>query len=321
MMADPAKLPALSLATVMQMVPRDLLVPGPAEVIAGARSYLNVPYALVPGFRLHRLDLHVPLNPRPGAPLVTYASGGAWLMSMKALGPWQFLLQEGYAVAAVEYRLSGEARHPAGIHDLKAAIRWLRANAAGYGVDAANIVAWGSSAGAYLSSMCGVTNGRPEFEGTVGDHLDQSSDVMAVIDHYGPADLAKMGEDTNSVPGVMEHFGTETSPETKLLGYRPQDDPEQAELANPAHYLSAGTVPFLIMHGDADTRLGIGQSQRFYEQLCAAGVKAQFHVIPGANHGTPEFDSPEAHQLALDFLASLDFSGAVIDADGGGTLA
>jgi acetyl esterase/lipase len=229
-------------------------------------------------------------------------------MSMKAMGPWRFLLAEGYAVAAVEYRLSGEARHPAGVHDLKAAVRWLRANAGEYGLDAANIVAWGSSAGAYLSSMCAVTNGLPEFEGTVGDHLDQSSQVMAVIDHYGPADLAKVGEDTNSIPGVMEQFGTETSPETKLLGYRAQDDPERAELANPAHYLSAGTVPFLIMHGDADTRLGIGQSERFYQQLRQAGVQAEFHVIPGANHGTPEFDSPEAHKLALDFLAGLDFT-------------
>jgi acetyl esterase/lipase len=306
-MAGPSGVPAISLATVMNMVPRELLVPAPVKVVTGARSYLNVPFALVPGFRLHRLDLHIPVNPRPNSPLVTYASGGAWLMSLKALGPWRFLLQEGYAVGAIEYRVSGEARYPAGIHDLKAAMRWLRANAGEYGVDATNIVTWGSSAGAYLSSMCAVTNGMPEFEGTVGDHGDQSSEVMAVIDHYGPADLAKVGEDTNSLPGVVELFGTETSPETKLLGYRPQDNPEQAELANPAHYLSASTVPFLIMHGDADTRLGIGQSERFYEQLCRAGAKAQFHVVPGANHGTPEFDSPEAHRLVLDFLASLDF--------------
>ncbi|MGH3249590.1 MAG: prolyl oligopeptidase family serine peptidase [Trebonia sp.] len=308
-MAGPTGAPTISLATAMRMLPRELMLTSPVEVVPGARSYLNVPFALVPGFRLHRLDLHVPVSPRPGAPLVTYASGGAWLMSLKALGPWRFLLQEGYAVAAVEYRVSGEARHPAGIHDLKAAVRWLRANAGEYGLDAVNIVAWGSSAGGYLSSMCAVTNGRPEFEGTVGDHLDQSSEVMAVIDHYGAIDLAKMGEDTNSIPGVLEQFGTETSPETKLLGYRPQDNPAQAELANPAHYLSADTVPFLIVHGDADTRLGIGQSERFYRQLCEAGVKAQFHVVPGANHGTPEFDSPQAHQLALDFLASLDFSG------------
>jgi acetyl esterase/lipase len=309
MMAAPAGMPEISLAMVMSMAPRQLMVPPPADVVAGARSYLNVPFAMIPGFRLLRLDLHVPVTPRPGSPVVMYASGGAWLMSLKAIGPWQFLLREGYAVASVEYRVSGEARHPAGVHDLKAAARWLRANAGEYGLDATSIVAWGSSAGGYLSSMCGVTNGRPEFEGAVGDHPDQPSDVMAVIDHYGAIDLAKMAEDTNSVPGVLEHFGTETSPETKLLGYRPQDDLEQAELANPAHYLSPGTVPFLIMHGDADTRLGIRQSERFYDQLRQAGVKAQFHVLPGANHGTPEFDSPEAHQLALDFLASLDFPG------------
>ena len=308
-MAGPSGTPRFTLAALLSMSPRELMFPGPVDAIPGAKSYLNVPFAFVPGYRLLRLDLHVPAHPRPNAPLVTYASGGAWLLSMKAGGPWQFLLEEGYAVAAIEYRVSGEARYPAGIHDLKAAVRWLRANAAGYGLDATNIVAWGSSAGAYFSSMCGVTNGMPEFEGTVGDHLDQSSKVMGVIDHYGPADLASMAEDTNSLPGVIEHMGTETSPETLLLGYRPQDNPDQAKLANPGYYASADTVPFLIMHGDADTRLGIGQSRRLHEELAKAGAKTQFHVFPGANHGTPEFDSPEAHKLVLDFLAGLGLTG------------
>ena len=181
-------------------------------------------------------------------------------------------------------------------------MRWLRANASTYGLDPNRIAAWGSSAGAYLLSMLAVTNAMPEFEGDVGGNLDQHSSVLSVIDHYGAIDLAAMAEDTNSVPGVMEHFGTATSPETRLLGYIPGERPDDAAKASPMSYLSAETVPFLILHGDADTRLGIGQSRRFYQALRDRGVDVTFHVVPGANHAGPEFDTDEAHALEIEFL-------------------
>ena len=297
-----SKMPLPDLNLVSAMGTRELLFPPPQEILPGATSYLNLPFALIPGYRTLRLDLHLPHGATEPVPVVVYASGGAWLLVMKHHGPWTFLPAAGYAVAVVEYRVSGEARFPAPLHDLKGAVRWLRANASTYNLDPERVGAWGSSAGAYLLSMLAVTNGMAAFEGEVGGNLDQSSAVLSVIDHYGPSDLAAMVEDTDSIPGVMEHFGTATSPETRLLGYIPSERLEEACRASPVNYLSRDTVPFLILHCDADTRLGIGQSRRFSRALQEAGVDAAFHTVPGANHAGPEFFTPEANALALEFL-------------------
>ncbi len=295
-------LPMPTVAMLAAMGPPDLMFPPAQSILPGAKSYMNYPFALVAGHRMLRLDLHIPEGVRGPVPVVLYASGGAWRIVLKGHGPWRFLLQHGYAVASMEYRLSEEARFPAGVHDVKAAIRWLRANAAKFSLDGARIAAWGSSAGAYLSAMAAATNGMPDFEGDVGEDLGQSSEIACLIDHYGPSDLSAMAEDTNGIPGAMEIFGTETSPESLLLGYRPADRPEDARRAAVACYISAATVPFLIMHGDADTRLGIGQSERLRRELLRVGADVEYHVVPGANHAGPEFDTSEAQQIALDFL-------------------
>jgi acetyl esterase/lipase len=292
----------MDLKTVAALGQAELLYTPPQEILAGATSYMNVPIALIPGYRLLRLDLHLPKAAPGPIPVVVYASGGAWTLTMKHAGPWTFLPGRGYAVAVVEYRVSGEARYPAPLHDLKGAVRWLRANAAEYNLDADRIAAWGSSAGAHLLSMLAVTNGMPEFEGEVGGHLDCSSSVVSVIDHYGPSDLTAMGEDTNSVPGVMELFGTSTAPEARLLGFVPSERPEEAARANPITYVSRSTVPFLIMHGDGDIRLGVGQSRRLHQALRNVGADVTYHEIPGANHAGPEFHTDEANALAFEFL-------------------
>jgi acetyl esterase/lipase len=299
--SPPATLPRASLDFIAQRGPRELVFAPPQSVFPGVRSYLNLPFSLTAGYRMLRLDLHVPENAKGPLPVVIYASGGGWLLVAKNDGPWKFLLSEGFAVVSIEYRLSGEARFPAALHDVKTAIRWVRAHAETYGLDPARVAGWGSSAGAYLFSMAAVTQDRPEFEGD-GEHLDQSSRVASVIDHYGPSDLAAAAEDTNHLPGAMELMGTETSPETRLLGYVPASDPASAAKASVLSYVGPQTPPFLILHGDADTRLGIGQSRRLHEALQAQGSDTTFIVIPGANHGTPEFYAAEANTAALEFL-------------------
>lgn len=299
----PTGLPSITLKTIAAMGKPELLFTPPQEILPGVTSFMNVPFAMVPGYRLLRLDLHLPNEARTGpVPVVIYASGGAWTLTMKHAGPWPILPADGYAVAVVEYRVSGEARYPAPLHDLKAAVRWIRANASEYNLDPDRVAAWGSSAGAHLLSLLAVTNDIPEFEGEVGGNLECSSTVISVIDHYGPSDLTMMGEDTNSIPGVMELFGTATAPEARLLGFIPGENPEEAAKANPITYVRKETVPFLIMHGDGDTRLGIGQSRRFYEALSGVGADVEFHVIPGANHAGPEFLADEANAVALEFL-------------------
>lgn len=276
--------------------------PSRSGLVPDATSHIGVPYALVPGYRIHQLDLHLPTAASGPVPVVVYASGGAWKLSMRHHGPWQFLPAAGYAVAVVEYRLSSEARYPAPLHDLKGAVRFLRARAEQYGLDPNRVAGWGSSAGAYLTSLAALTSDDPSFEGDVGGNLEQSSAVRAVIDHYGPADLATMAEDTNGLPGVMEDFGTATSPETLLLGYRADHDPASAAQASPVTH-ARPDVPFLIMHGDGETRLGHQQSIRLHDALRSVGsVSADLHIIEGADHAGPEFFTPEANRLALDFL-------------------
>jgi|JI7StandDraft_1071085.scaffolds.fasta_scaffold00033_53 acetyl esterase/lipase len=303
-MTEPTKLgpPRPTLEFVAGAGPKELLFPPVQSILDGAHSYLNWPYAMIPGFRILRLDVHVPAETSGPVPVIVFAPGGAWLLAPKNHAPWRTALAQGYAVVSLEYRLSGEAKMPAQIHDVKAAIRWVRANAERFGFDTERVIGWGCSAGGYLMSMAGVTNGMADFEGEIGEHPGQLSALDAVIVHYAPSDLSTMGLDTNDIPGAVEQMGTISSPETRLLGFMPASNIEGAQRFNAAAYVSVETVPFLIMHGDADTRLGMRQSLRLHAALEEAGTDVEFHAISGANHAGPEFESPQVIEPLLAFL-------------------
>ncbi len=296
----PTGMPRMGLEAIAASGNRDLLFPPPQEIFPDTLSHLRHPFAFVAGNRILRLDLHLPRTTTGPVPVVVYASGGGFRISMTHVGPWMCLLGKGYAVAVVEYRLSDEAKHPGPLHDVKAAIRWLRANAGAYGLDSERVAGWGSSAGGYLISLAGVTADSPEFEGAVGDNLDQSTALAAVIDHYAPTDFLNLAADTGN---AVEPLGTADSFDTRYLGYIPSDRPAEATAAAVATHVTASTVPFLILHGDADTRVGIEQSRRLYQALQAAGAEAELRVIPGVDHAAPEFEQDEANKLALAFLA------------------
>jgi len=298
--SKPTGMPRIGLETIAAAGNRDLLFPPPQEIFPDTLSHLRHPFALVAGNRPLRLDLHLPRQATGPVPVVVYASGGGFRFSMTHTGPWMCLVGTGYAVAVVEYRLSSEAKHPGPLHDVKGAIRWLRANAGAYGLDPERIAGWGSSAGGYLISLAAVTADSPEFDGTVGDNLDQSSALAAVIEHYAPTDFLTLAGDTDN---AVEPFGTADSFETQYLGYIPSNRPDEAAAAAVASHVTSSTVPFLILHGDADTRVGIEQSRRLHRALEAAGAEADLHVIPGVNHVAPEFEQDEANKLALAFLA------------------
>ena len=298
----PSGPPSLTLSALQALGGGELLSPPECRVIPRARSFLNLPYALVPGFRFLRLDLHLPEEASGPCPVVVYASGGAFKFVLKHHGPWKFLPAAGFAVAAIEYRVSGEARYPAALHDVKAAVRWVRANAGRFGLDPDRVAGWGSSAGGHLIALAALTNGQRDFEGDVGEDLGQSSRLASVVDHYGVSDFLTLPQDTNQIPGVLELTGEETSPETLFLGYVPSQRPEAAARASPLSHVSAQAPPFLIMHGDADTRVGIGQSRRLHAALKIAGADSDFVSLPGANHAGPEFDMPEVHARVLEFL-------------------
>jgi len=247
---------------------------------ASHRVLRDIEYANVDGMSL-LLDLYLP-DPAPEepVPLVLWVHGGAWRAGSKNTTYAPETLGASYAVASVEYRLSDVALFPAQIHDIKAAVRFLRANAPRYGIDPDRFGAWGSSAGGHLVALLGTTCDHEALEGIVGAHLDQSSCVQAVCDFYGPTDFASL----------LEQRGEDTRrpmPEDQLIGGSVEDLAELAALASPITHVSADDPPFLIIHGSDDGTVPVEQSIAFDDALRDAGVDTALIVIEGAEHWIP----------------------------------
>ena len=169
------QLPRPSLAFVERAGPPELFRTPEQEIFPGIRSWMNQPYAMIPGTRILRLDVHVSRNTSGPVPAAIFAPGGAWMLVAKNHAPWRALLDAGIAVVAIEYRLSGEAQWPAQLHDAKAAVRWVRTHAADFGIDPDRIAGWGCSAGGYIMSMLAPTTADAAFEVEIVDDRRQSS--------------------------------------------------------------------------------------------------------------------------------------------------
>lgn len=182
------------------------------------------------------LDLYLPEKPRP--PLLVYVHGGAWRGGSKSDCPLAPLVHEGFAVASIDYRLSTQAPFPAQIHDIKAALRFLRAQQTTLGIDATRIVIAGSSAGGHLAALVGVTNGHKELEGTIGTNLDTSSNVQGIISLFGASDLLTILEQST------DHGRSVRIPALQLLlGGQPTEKPDLAKLASPIQHIDAHDPP------------------------------------------------------------------------------
>ena len=225
------------------------------------------------------LDLHLPEGVAGPLPTIVWVHGGAWRQGSKENTRAARMVDRGYAVASINYRLSQEAIYPAQIHDCKAAVRWLRAHAAQYNLDPDRFGAWGSSAGGHLVALLGMAGDVPELEGEAGN-LEHSSRVQAVCDFFGPTDFLRMDD----VPGDMVHDAPD-SPESQFVGAPIQERPDLVARANPITYLNPDTPPFLIVHGDQDFTVLLNQSQFLYRALRVAGLEATFHIVEGAGHG------------------------------------
>ncbi|HUV64344.1 MAG TPA: alpha/beta hydrolase fold domain-containing protein, partial [Sedimentisphaerales bacterium] len=281
--AYPARRPAASLQT-----SRTAQKPSPD----GTKVERDIVYAQI-GDRKLLLDLYVPGKGKAPMPVVVWIHGGGWRNGSKGSGgPARPLVERGYAVVDVDYRLSGEAIFPAQIQDCKAAVRWVRANAAKYGLDSDRIGAWGSSAGGHLVALLGTAGDAREFDTEA--NRDYSSRVQAVCDWFGPTDLLQM--DAHAIEGSKLIHDAPNSPESLLVGGPIQQEPYRtlAGKVNPITYVTKDDPAFLIMHGDKDMLVSPHQSELLYDALKKAGVDATLQVVKGAGHGLRDGEeSPE----------------------------
>ena len=246
------------------------------------------------GHERQKLDLYIP-DDGESLPLIIWVHGGAFLMGSKVDHVPLAYLNAGYAVASINYRLSQHAIFPAQIEDVKAAVRWLRANAETYRLDPNRIGAWGESAGGHLVAMLGTTGKIDTFD--IGENLDVSSQVQVVVDHFGPTDFLLM--DSQRLPDGMVH-DTPDSPESLLVGGPIQEYKDGVARANPITYITQDAPPFLIIHGDNDPLVPYQQSVLLNNALVAAGVPVSFYTVMGEGHGN--FEDPKVSELTMSFF-------------------
>lgn len=213
-------------------------------------------------------------------PCIVWIHGGGWQNGNKSsglsrLGTW--VAEGDYVGISVGYRLSGVATWPAQIHDCKAAIRWVRANADKLGIDPDKIGVWGSSAGGHLVSLLGTSGDVKEIEGDNGTP-GVSSRVACVVDYCGPSDFMRFARSGASAANA-------NGPVSKLLGGPVTEKVAAAREASPVTYVTKDDPPFLVVHGTADRTVPFAQGETFYEKLKAAGVDATFVKMDGGGHG------------------------------------
>lgn len=220
------------------------------------------------------LDIAMPKGLEKPVPAVVHVHGGGFAGGASSPRQAVRYAAEGFIGVSINYRLSGVAPFPAAVQDCKAAIRWLRANAEKYHIDPDQIGIWGTSAGGHLVAIVGTSGGDQYLEG-YGGNAEFSSDVQAVVDHYGPTDFLKM---------EGNHLEA-NSPESRFLGGKITGLPDQVRRADPITYVDKNDPPMLIMHGKDDKTVIFNQSELLYAALQKAGVITKFVPVSNAGHG------------------------------------
>lgn len=246
----------------------------------------NLAYFTQSGFQPLKLDVYAPANRAEKHPLVIYVHGGGWVggtsRNAGTFEDWPGTLaaiaSRGYVVASINYRLAGEAKFPVPEQDVKAAIKWLRVNAERFGVDPARAVVWGGSAGGHLAGLAGTSCGAAALSPAASDALPAtvSDCVQGAILFYPITDVEVMnaGSEGGDNQGIANMLGCKVA--ACPAGF--------AKSASPAAYIDANDPPVLLIHGDQDKTVPVGQSKLMYEALKAKGVKAELLIIPNVDH-------------------------------------
>ena len=241
-------------------------------LLDGVIETKDIEYGNVDGTRPLLLDLYQPSHRVGPAPGLIFIHGGGWKSGQRSDYRYYTMrfAQQGYVVATISYRLSGEATFPAAVQDVKCAVRWMRANAALYNVDPDKIALLGGSAGGYLAMMAGYAADVPEFEGS-GGHSGVSSRVQAVVNLYGPTDLTAAEARESE---VVKAF----------LGKNYDEDPDLYKKASPYTYLSEDDPPTLIFHGTVDQTVPVKHSDLLAAKLKELGIFYMYDRVEGWPH-------------------------------------
>lgn len=275
------------------------------EVITKAN--LNIKY----GTRSKNQNLDIFLPEKGGVfPVVVYIHGTAWssgskdLKAANALPILAPLLAKNYAVVSINYRLSGEATHPAQIFDVQSAIRWIKANAKKYNLNADKIGVWGASSGGHLAALLATCAGNENLLDIQLDNPKFSSKVQVAVDWYGQTDFLKMNAQAKEQNCSVLNHDKIDSPESKLIGFPIQSKPTISATANPITYISKETPPIFIQHGLADCTVPYAQSQILYDALIKVKSKedVKLKLLPGAEHGGKQFITETNITETINFL-------------------
>jgi acetyl esterase/lipase len=275
------------------------------EVVTARMSYPDLAYASQN--IAQKLDLYLPAATGP-YPTVLLIHGGGWVIGdkqgYKTGQILEALLSRGYAVAAINYRLSGVAKYPAQIQDVKAAVRWVRANAGKYKINPEKIGAWGSSAGGHLTALLATSGGVNALEDFSLSDAKQSSSIKAAVDWFGPTDFLQMDAQTAAQNCGIGGHDLANSPESMLMGFPIKKQPEKVQLANPITYISTDDPPMYIAHGMNDCTVPRGQSQILYDAIVAVKGSAdvRLNLLSASGHGTGQFETAATVALMIDFL-------------------
>ena len=234
----------------------------------------------------HQMDIYVPKTDQKDYPVIVTVYGSGWKRNDRKATDYikrtliQPLLESGFAVVSINHRSSSDAVFPAQIHDVKAAIRYIRGNALKYGFNTKFIGITGSSSGGHLAAMAGTTSFVNEMEGKIGKFLNYSSHVDAVVDWFGPTNFLIMDE-----CGSRLVHNNEDSPESLLVGGAIQNNQSKVSLANPITHISKKTPPFLVIHGMLDNLVPYCQSEVLHNALKSKNMESKLVLIEKGRHG------------------------------------
>ncbi len=242
-------------------------------------------------------------------PAILYIPGGGFINANRAnaMQERMELAEAGYVVASMTYRVAPTAQFPQPLEDVKAAIRYLKANGEKFDIDPNRIGVMGGSAGGYLAAMAGTTNGLKDFD--KGDNLQVDSTIQCAVDLYGLSDLTKIGADYSK--GVQETHKSAGATEALWVNGSPVfggkdggilNNLEAAEKANPIHYIHSTSAPMLLMHGTADAVVSPSQTDLLYQALRQKGIPAERYIIPNAGHGGVYWVQNPVMQVILSFF-------------------